>query len=340
MTPSKDQAIVATTTEDDPLRGALISALAWDKLSEPQREVAFAIAKRYELDPMLRHLVLIEGRPYITRDGLLHVAHRSGDFDGIETDPPVLGDDGYYRTIATVYRKSFGRPFKYPGRYPAKGRNAAYGEEMAIKVAEVMTLRRAFDVAAPVVEERWSEGEVAEATGEEPASLTDRIVERAASLVDGEVAPTPPEVTTEPEAEPVKQPESEPEPVVDAEVVAAQEQAPGEPVATTDEEMTLPRFSALVEAAAIPKDTIRTVAKQLFPDKKSFATLTSDELSLLWSAVSDADPVAPEAAPAEPTVNGAGVALCGEVSPLSGATCTLDAGHPSKVHRAGVSESW
>jgi hypothetical protein len=32
--------------------------------------------------------------------------------------------------------------------------------------------------------------------------------------------------------------------------------------------------------------------------------------------------------------------LCGDVSPLSGATCTLDKGHKTKTHRAGVSESW
>lgn len=38
------------------------------------------------------------------------------------------------------------RPFTFPGRYPATGGNAKYAPEMALKVAESMSLRRAFDV--------------------------------------------------------------------------------------------------------------------------------------------------------------------------------------------------
>ena len=77
-----------------------------------------------------------------------------GQFDGLEVTEPVLDGD-YWRATATVYRKDMSRPFVYPGRYPVKGRNKDYGPEMAIKVAEVMALRRAFDVSAPIVEERW-----------------------------------------------------------------------------------------------------------------------------------------------------------------------------------------
>ena len=68
---------------------ALLRAVGLDKLSPPQRELALNIAARYDLDLLLKHLVMIEGRPYITRDGLLHVAHRSGQLDGIETTEPV-----------------------------------------------------------------------------------------------------------------------------------------------------------------------------------------------------------------------------------------------------------
>src|SRR5690349_14721399 len=148
MTEGKD---LVPLTEGDQRRDALLRALGFDKLNEGQRELALSISSRYDLDPMLRHVVMVDGKPYITRDGLLHVAHKSGDFDGIEVDPPTLdADKRYYRTTARVYRKSFSRPFVYPGRYPATGGNARYNEEMAIKVAEVMTLRRAFDVSAPV----------------------------------------------------------------------------------------------------------------------------------------------------------------------------------------------
>ena len=92
--------------------------------------------------------MLVDGRPYITRDALLHIAHRSGQFDGIEMTEPVLDGD-YWRATATVYRKDMAQPFTYPGRYPVKGKNTRFAPEMAIKVAESMALRRAFDVAAP-----------------------------------------------------------------------------------------------------------------------------------------------------------------------------------------------
>ncbi len=180
MTPTESKTALVSTAADDERRTALLQALGFDRLNPGQRELALAISQQYDLDPMLRHVVMVDGKPYITRDGLLHVAHKSGDFDGIEVDPPTLDADGkYWRTTATVYRKSFSRPFKYPGRYPATGGNVKYNEEMAIKVAEVMTLRRAFDVSAPVLEERW-DGEIEEAdAAPQPTSLVERVAQRA-----------------------------------------------------------------------------------------------------------------------------------------------------------------
>jgi hypothetical protein len=148
---------VAVAAEDRDQRRslALLKAVGLDRVAPEQRELALNIARRYELDLMLKHLVLIDGRPYITRDGLLHVAHRDGSLDGIVTSEPVLGDDGYWRSTCSVYRKDMTHPFSYTGRYPKNGSNAKFAPEMAVKVGEVMALRRAFDVAAPVAEERW-----------------------------------------------------------------------------------------------------------------------------------------------------------------------------------------
>ena len=67
---------------------ALIKAIGFDKVPAEQRQLAMHIAERYGLDLMLRHIVMVDGKPYITRDGLLHVAHRSGVFDGIEVSDP------------------------------------------------------------------------------------------------------------------------------------------------------------------------------------------------------------------------------------------------------------
>lgn len=187
-----------TTTDNDPREAALLKALGLDKVPPEQRDLALAIARRYDLDPMLRHIQLIDGRPYVTRDGLLWVAHRSGQLDGIEVSEPTIVDKHWHAT-ATVYRKDMSRPFTYPGRYPLNGRNAAYGPEMAIKVAESMALRRAFNIAAPSVDERWTDDLPAEP--QEPArSLAERVADRKAAVVAPEpvdVLPIPPTAAAE-----------------------------------------------------------------------------------------------------------------------------------------------
>jgi hypothetical protein len=159
---------------------ALLKAVGLDRAAPEQRQLAIAIADRYGLDLMLKHLVLIEGRPYVTRDALIHIAHRSGQFDGIEVTAPRK-DEGYWRCTATVWRKDMTHPFTYGGRYPASGGNAKFAEEMAVKVAESMALRRAFDVAAPVVEERWDVDAPAEPPAPRP-TLAERAATRAAEV--------------------------------------------------------------------------------------------------------------------------------------------------------------
>jgi len=156
MTSEHLPATTQTTPEKREL--ALLKAVGLDKAAPEQRELALAIADRYGLDLMLKHLVLIEGRPYLTRDGLLHIAHRSGQLDGMETSDPVA-EGGFWRATCSVFRKDMGHPFRYAGRYPEAGKNRAYGPEMAVKVAESMALRRAFDIAAPSADERWDVAE-------------------------------------------------------------------------------------------------------------------------------------------------------------------------------------
>jgi hypothetical protein len=163
-----------------PLDVALLKAVGLDRAAPEQRQLAIAIAERYGLDLMLKHLVLIEGRPYVTRDALLHIAHRSGQFDGIETTTPeIVGDE--WRATATVWRKDMSHPFTYGGRYPVKGGNQKFAPEMCLKVAESMALRRAFDVSAPVMEERWDVDAPAEPPAPRP-TLAERAATRAAEI--------------------------------------------------------------------------------------------------------------------------------------------------------------
>jgi hypothetical protein len=201
-------------------KAAILKAIGLDRVPAEQREIALAIADRYGLDLMLKHLVLVDGRPYITRDGLLHVAHRSGALDGIEvTDPELVDLEGvgkFWRARCSVYRKDMGRPFVYAGRYPAKGGNQRFAPEMAVKVAEVMALRRAFDVSAPVIEERWD----VDVTAAEPeVTITEQIAAKrrtisgpaAPSVEDESVADSPP--TTAGDVQPGAAGEADAEPV-------------------------------------------------------------------------------------------------------------------------------
>ena len=159
---------------------ALLKAVGLDRVAPEQRELALAIAKRYDLDLLLKHLVLIDGRPYITRDGLLWIAHRSGQLDGIEVTKPVVEDD-YWYVEATVYRRDMSHGFKYGGRYPTKGGNQKFAPEMATKVAESMALRRAFNISAPSADERW-DVDVPAAEPEPPKSLAEKAAERAQAV--------------------------------------------------------------------------------------------------------------------------------------------------------------
>lgn len=120
---------------------------------DPKVQALVLTCQQYGLDPVLKHMVLINGDAYVTHRGLLHVAHASGRLDGIELVDQGDSDDEWWAKVS-VFRNDMSRPFTYVGRYAKAGSNKKYGPEMAIARAETMALRRAFDVAAPVQEEQ------------------------------------------------------------------------------------------------------------------------------------------------------------------------------------------
>lgn len=148
---------------------------------DPRSRAVVAVARRYNLDPLLKHVIVIpKGGVYITRDGLLHTAHASGQLDGIVVEQePTLSEDGKeWVARVSVWRKDMTHPFTYPGRYPVAGSNRDYAQEMAMKAAEAHALRRAFDVTGLPVEDEQRPVEepkrvtVADITGE-PAQLAE-----------------------------------------------------------------------------------------------------------------------------------------------------------------------
>lgn len=111
------------------------------------------LANRYRLDPLLGHVQVIQtrhgNRVYVTRDGMLDIAHRSGQLDGIvvEAERRSSENDGWSAYVS-VWRKDCAHPFTYGAQCKdaepqAKGGN---GPEMALARAERRALRRAFNI--------------------------------------------------------------------------------------------------------------------------------------------------------------------------------------------------
>lgn len=170
---------------------------------DPKSQAVVAVAQRYDLDPLLKHVIVIpKGGVYITRDGLLHVAHRSGQLDGIVVEQePTLSEDGKeWVARVAVYRKDMGHPFTFPGRYSVTGVNREYAQEMALKAAEAHALRRAFDVTGlPTLDEQRpareaTSGGLAAALGQETGTDADETADGEfvdeTEAPDGEYDPT------------------------------------------------------------------------------------------------------------------------------------------------------
>jgi hypothetical protein len=240
---------------------------------------------------------------------------------------------------------------------------------MAVKVAEVMALRRAFDVAAPVIEERWDieQPDPGAPADPPPASLTERIAAKAAE-VEGVVVGVeslPPSAAVQPtetpsevaadtgdangSAEPLTPygaggqdvPEDDPGPDAELPPVGAT-RADEDPLYRPAEGLTLDQFAERMKDA--DKGLVKRVAKGLYPKVVKFADLGPLDLLRVAENVEATpreEPVSPKRGPDEvATVANGGIGTCDDVSPLSGDLCTLDKEPPHTIHRHGLSESW
>lgn len=126
--------------------------------ADPKVQAALLICDKYGLDPILKHMVLINGTPYVTRDGYIHVAQMSERLDGIVVEDEQETGSHWVAKVS-VYRKDMSHPFTYVGRYPKDGGNKKFGPEMAITRAETHALRRAFAVTGVASYEEVFEAE-------------------------------------------------------------------------------------------------------------------------------------------------------------------------------------
>ena len=183
--------------------------------SDDELKLFLHLASRYDLDPFTRQIWFIkygdDAHIFTGRDGFLHIAHRSGAFNGMQTslrEEPVpfeikffnkrdkrweaLKKPSQFVAVCTVFRKDMEQPFKCEvweseystgqGLWPTKRR------VMIQKVAEASTLRRAFDISGLYLPEEVSENEVEVVSGDHPANAASELKEvlmmKAAELAE------------------------------------------------------------------------------------------------------------------------------------------------------------
>jgi len=182
--------------------------------SDDELKLFLHLASRYDLDPFTRQIWFIkygdDAHIFTGRDGFLHIAHRSGAFNGMQTqlrEEPVPFEIKFYNrkekkvevlkrpsqfvATCTVYRKDMTEPFvcevwesEYStgqGLWPTKRR------VMIQKVAEASTLRRAFDISGLYLPEEVSESEV-EVVSNDQSAITASVLKEALLSKTSELA--------------------------------------------------------------------------------------------------------------------------------------------------------
>jgi hypothetical protein len=107
-------------------------------------------------------------------------------------------DQTHYIAKVAVFRKDMRHAFTFVGRFPKSKQMAKeYGPEMAVKVAEVQALRRAFNVTGiPAADERWDVDPADVQTAELPPPGVDAVTGEKSG--DGGADPLPTVVVRRP----------------------------------------------------------------------------------------------------------------------------------------------
>ncbi|MCA1670325.1 MAG: recombinase RecT [Thermomicrobia bacterium] len=140
-----------------------IKDLILTKATDAQIDLVVNICNRYGFDPLLKHVVVIANNIYVTRDGLIDNAHRSGQFDGIEVVEATCNEQKEWTATVRVWRKDMQHPFTYTAYQPEHFVAASQAwvkapRAMTVKCAEVMALKRAFNIALGTAEEMGYDG--------------------------------------------------------------------------------------------------------------------------------------------------------------------------------------
>lgn len=154
-----DNVVAMPTSERD----RLVRNLILKNATDDQLKLVLAICDRYGFDPLLKHVALISGSIYVTRDGLLHVAHSNSAFNGFSRPEYDKDENGKWIVTLAVYRKDIEHPF-WATAYQSEHENPnspiwrTHGRLMTLKCAQVLGMRLAFDVSLTGVEELVFDG--------------------------------------------------------------------------------------------------------------------------------------------------------------------------------------
>jgi phage recombination protein Bet len=149
------QNMIVTDWKDDL---QLVKDLTAKSCSDSEFKLLVHMANEYGLNPLKREIWAVKysynpAQIFVSRDGFLSIAHKSGQFNGMETTfDEVKLDDNKKDLTATcvVYRKDMDHPIKvtvYQSEYDSKMSVwKTKPRTMLQKVAESQALRRAFNV--------------------------------------------------------------------------------------------------------------------------------------------------------------------------------------------------
>jgi phage recombination protein Bet len=137
---------------------ALIRATVAQRATDSEFKLFLYTAHKYGLDPLVKQIWCVKYQDsapaaiFTGRDGFLEIAHRSGQFDGMETKAVRGGDKGQLiAATCQVWRRDMTHPFVVEvslAEYNSgKGNWSKMPETMLKKVAESQCLRRAFNIS-------------------------------------------------------------------------------------------------------------------------------------------------------------------------------------------------
>src|SRR5215207_6070108 len=156
---------------------------------DPRAQALVMVCDRYGLDPLLGHVSLYDGKPYVHFAAYLHIANADPHFDGIEC-VREWNDRTYYWATGRVHRDDRNFPSERTGKSrklkPKKG-GGSYEDDTADAKAFAQAARRAlrmaFNVDAP---EPGEDG--AEQPAPEPVVEVARMVEEKSGAGEREPA--------------------------------------------------------------------------------------------------------------------------------------------------------